>query len=352
MKTISVQTGRPYEIYIQKGLLAGAGQLVKKLFEGRRIAVISDSRVAPLYLKPLLNSLAEAGFEPPATFTVPEGEGSKSLKMAEVIYNFLAERRIRRSDCLIALGGGVVGDLTGFVASTYCRGMCFVQVPTTLLAQIDSSVGGKTAVNLDAGKNMVGTFWQPSLVVCDPNTLNTLPADIFAAGVAEALIYGMIRDEALFTLLAEGGALEHIEQVIARCVEIKRDIVEHDERDTGERMLLNFGHTLGHGVESASRYALSHGFAVSVGMNMIVKASVAAGFSDPAVLSRLQEACRRYGLPTSYAGDLGQVLSICRGDKKSESGGLKAVLLRRIGEGYIRPFTFEEFETFVREGLL
>ncbi len=351
MNSISVKTGRPYEIRIEKGLLAGTGALMKPLFEGRRLAVVSDSRVAPLYLRSLLDSLAAAGFEPPATFTVPEGEESKSLKMASVLYDFLAEHRIRRSDCLIALGGGVVGDLTGFVASTYCRGMCFVQVPTTLLAQIDSSVGGKTAVNLAAGKNMVGTFWQPSLVVCDPDTLNTLPEDIFAAGVAEAIKYGMIRDERLFALLEGGDARGHIDEVISRCVQIKRDIVQHDERDTGERMLLNFGHTLGHGVESDSRYALSHGFSVAIGMNMIVKASAARGITDPSVQARLEAACRRCGLPTSYSGDLERVLSLCRGDKKSEAGGLRAILLRRLGEGYIQPFTFEEFEAFVREGL-
>ncbi|MDD2955994.1 MAG: 3-dehydroquinate synthase [Oscillospiraceae bacterium] len=351
MNIIPVKTGRPYEIRIEKGLLAQTGALLRPQFRGQNLAVISDSRVAELYLKPLLDSLEAAGFGRPATFSVPQGEESKSLQMTSILYNFLAERHIRRSDCLIALGGGVVGDLTGFVASTFCRGMSFVQVPTTLLAQIDSSVGGKTAVNLPAGKNMVGTFWQPSLVVCDPDTLDTLPEDIFAAGVAEALKYGMIRDEKLFDLLALDGAREHIEEVISRCVTIKREIVQNDERDTGERMLLNFGHTLGHGVESGSHYALSHGFSVAIGMNMIVKASVARGLTAPSVLERLEKGCRRYGLPTFYDGDLERVLEICRSDKKSEAGSLKAILLHSLGDGYIQPFSFEEFESFVREGL-
>lgn len=350
MNCIRVNTGIPYDVLIRRGILRDAGAEIKKVKPNMRLAVITDSNVSPLYLHTLLNSLEQAGYRDIPSFTMPAGESTKSLENAGLLYQLLSQAKISRDCCLIALGGGVIGDLTGFVASTYLRGIPFIQIPTTLLAQVDSSVGGKTAVNLPTGKNLVGTFWQPSLVLCDPDTLSTLPEDVFADGVAEAIKCGMIKDAVLFDLLAHQDPQTHLEEIISRCICVKRDVVEKDEHDTGDRMLLNFGHTMGHAVENWMQYQQRHGQCVAVGMVMIVRAQVAAGMLAPTVLEKLLQICQKYCLPVSCSACWEDLFEICRQDKKSTTKGIRAILLRSIGDSYIQPFSFEEFKTFLRGG--
>lgn len=350
MKSIHINTTPAYDVFIDAGILDQAGQYLKALFFGKRLVVITDSNVAPLYLRRLLDSLEAAGFTDTLSFCLPAGESTKSLKSADFLYGLLSENKISRDCCLIALGGGVIGDLTGFVASTFLRGMAFVQIPTTLLAQVDSSVGGKTAVDLDAGKNLVGTFWQPSLVLCDPTVLSTLPADVFSDGIAEAVKCGMIKDSALFDLLRCQDPHDHLAEIISRCITIKRNVVEQDEHDTGERMLLNFGHTMGHAVENWHHYQLRHGQCVAIGMVMIVKAQVHGGSLPSSVLTDLLSVCQKYRLPIDSPAPLDELFEICRQDKKNAAFGIRAILLHKIGDGFIQPFPFNAFKSFIEGG--
>ena len=256
MKTVKVQASKSYDVVIGNGILPCLGAYLGQVTQAKKIAVVSDSQVWPLYGKTVLNALAE--YET-FSYVFPAGEESKNGSTYLKLLNFLAENKLTRSDCLLALGGGVVGDLTGFAAATYLRGVDFVQAPTTLLAAVDSSVGGKTAIDLDAGKNLAGAFYQPSAVLCDLDTLNTLPENIFRDGCAEVIKYGVLYDEALFAHLEEKGLGFDQEEVISRCVELKRDVVAQDEFDRGERQKLNLGHTIGHGIEACSGYKISHG---------------------------------------------------------------------------------------------
>lgn len=276
MKTVTVNASRTYEILIGSGLLSQLGSRVKALGKVQTVCLVSETTVYPLFGTQAEQSLREAGFTV-KTFVFPAGEASKCGDTYWKLLNFLIENHLTRTDLLVALGGGVVGDLTGFAAATFLRGIRFVQVPTTLLAAVDSSVGGKTAVDLPGGKNMVGAFWQPSLVLCDTDTLNTLPEDIFRDGCAEVLKYGVIFDRAFFDYLAQTGPDFDRETVIERCVILKRDVVDRDEFDTGARKLLNLGHTFGHGVEARSDFTLSHGKSVAIGMAIIARAAAKKG---------------------------------------------------------------------------
>ena len=350
MNCIHVNTGKSYDVLICRGILSKAGSKIKELFPSSRLAVITDSNVAPLYLRTLLDSLNEAGYTDVPTFSLPDGEQTKSLQSAGLLYDLLSQHKISRDCCLIALGGGVIGDLTGFVASTYLRGLPFIQIPTTLLAQVDSSVGGKTAVNLTSGKNLVGTFWQPSLVLCDPDLLSTLTADVFADGLAESIKCGMIRDRVLFDLIAKGDPKDNLEEIIFRSISIKRDVVEKDELDTGDRMLLNYGHTMGHAVENWMKYLQRHGQCVAVGMVMICAAQVAAGQLSRTVLDQLIAVCEKYDLPVSCPASMDTLLKICQQDKKNTTKGIRVVLLHEIGDGYYETMPFDEFSAFVKEG--
>lgn len=350
MKRIQVKTQAPYEVLIQRGLLQEAGLKIQQIKPRARLAVVTDSNVAPLYLRKLLDSLENAGYRNIPSFTLEAGENTKSLESAELLYQLLSQNKISRDCCLIALGGGVIGDLTGFVASTYLRGIPFIQIPTTLLAQVDSSVGGKTAVNLPSGKNLVGTFWQPSLVLCDPDTLSTLSEEVFSDGIAEAIKCGMIKDAVLFDLLADENPQDHLEEIISRCITIKRDVVEEDEQDTGNRMLLNFGHTMGHAVENWMQYKQRHGQCVAIGMAMIIRAQVAAGMLPSPALDRLLKVCQKYSLPVSCNAAWENLFEICRQDKKNTIQGIRAILLREVGDSFIQSFPFSEFERFIKGG--
>lgn len=352
MQTVNVNASRCYDIHIGSGLLERCPELMAPLGAPCRTAIVTDDNVAPLYLERLVNAFTAAGWPQPCTFIFPHGEESKTLATAQQLYTFFAEQKLTRTDLILALGGGVTGDVCGFAASTYLRGMRYVQIPTTLLAQVDSSVGGKTAVDLPQGKNLVGTFWQPSLVVCDVALLSTLPEDIFLDGMAEVLKYGLIRDCALYELLTEpnGAYRSHMEDIVKTCVSIKRDIVEQDEFDTGERMLLNFGHTLGHAVEAHSGFAVPHGRAVAIGMAMISRAAARAGFVEPQLAERVVFGCRQLGLPVSYDAPAVTLAALCLSDKKRGGDAISVILPKTLGEAVVRKLTLDEFQRMVCGG--
>jgi len=342
MRVVKVPLGeRSYSVGIGAGWLGRLGAACKRLNLGRRCAVISDRNVAPLYAKKALQTLRVAGFEP-ALVTVPAGEKAKSLATVHACYDQLAQHRLERQSFVVALGGGVVGDLAGFVAATYLRGIPFVQVPTTLLAQVDSSVGGKVGVNLRAGKNLVGAFHQPQAVFCDLDTLQTLPPREYRAGLAEVIKYGIIYDRALFRRLEREMPrllkldLPLLAAIVARCCEIKADVVGQDETEGGLRAILNFGHTIGHALEAISGYGkFLHGEAIAIGQVAAAKLSAKLlGLTD-AEARRIQTLFDRAGLPTQVSLNADQrrkLLAAMRLDKKVSGGEIKFVLARQIGE--------------------
>ena len=266
MKTVTVNASVRYDVLIEKGLLSHCGEKTAEVFSPQKsaAAIITDDNVSALYLNTVVRSFEQAGFRV-CHFTFLHGEDSKSHAVLMNVYDFLIQNHITRSDFIVALGGGVVGDLAGFAAATYLRGIPFIQIPTTFLAAIDSSVGGKTAVNIPAGKNLIGAFHQPSLVLCDPNTFDTLSEQTFAEGCAEMIKYAMIWNRDFFDLLESCDIHQQIEQIVAYCVDIKRQVVEQDEQDNAIRMILNYGHTLGHAIEKVSNHAVTHGYGVALG---------------------------------------------------------------------------------------
>lgn len=276
IKTVKVGASSGYDVVIGRGLLNNAGEIIKNVVKPCKIALITDDNVDGLYSETIINSLAKAGYEV-VKFVFPHGEESKNLDTYAKILNFLAESKLTRTDALVALGGGVVGDITGFAAATYLRGVKYIQIPTTLLAQVDSSVGGKTAVDLPSGKNLVGAFCQPKVVICDATALESLPKTIFTDGMGEIAKYAIL-DEKVFNLIDKG--YEDIVDLIYLCVDYKRKIVEADEFESGERKLLNLGHTPAHGIEKLSNYLISHGNAVAMGLKIIINASKKQGLID------------------------------------------------------------------------
>ncbi len=341
MKTITVKASISYNIYIERGSLKNCGSIIADTVKTRRTAVITDDIVDGLYGKTVTDSLEKAGFSV-CKFVFTNGESSKSTETLNKIYTFLCENNITRTDCIIALGGGVVGDITGYAAATFLRGLDYIQIPTTLLAQIDSSVGGKTAIDLPCGKNLVGAFKQPKCVICDSDVLSTLSDEILSDGMAEAIKYGMIRDSRLFDLIASHkleNVSEIIDDIVYSSVSIKRDVVENDEFDTGERMILNFGHTLGHAVESYYNYeTYTHGSAVAMGMCMITEREC-----SPEILEKLKNCITAYKLPVKCDAPVHELLKLCSNDKKRESGNINYIVCREIGKAEIRRVTVDEF---------
>lgn len=341
MRIVNVPLGeRSYSIYIGDKLLAQLGSHCASLKLGNRCAIISDSSVIKHLLKPAVQSLKEAGFDP-VWVTVPAGEKSKSLKFVEKCHNELAAARLERKSFVVALGGGVIGDLAGFVAATYLRGIPFVQVPTTLLAQVDSSVGGKTGVNLRAGKNLVGAFYQPKLVLCDLPALATLPDREFRAGLAEVIKYGIIYDAMLFAKLERdmekvlARDTKILTEVVARCCQIKAEVVSQDETESGLRAILNFGHTVGHAIEAISGYGkYLHGEAISIGQIAAAKISSELTGLPPSDVDRIERLFKRTGLPTAIqlnAPQRQKLFAAMRLDKKVSGGEIKFVLAEKIG---------------------
>lgn len=353
MKTIQIETGKPYDIHIGTGAFRELPVLLDRLYDGRRpnVALITDSNVNELYGRKAIGYLKAAGFVA-HRYSFPSGEASKTLRTAERIYKFLAKNSITRSDIIVALGGGVVGDIAGFAAATWLRGIDFIQIPTTFLAMIDSSVGGKTGVDTAAGKNLVGAFWQPSMVICDPRMLDTLSDPFFADGVAEAIKYGAIMDEKLFELLESRSVRRRIGYVIRRCIELKKQVVEQDERDHGVRQWLNFGHTLGHAIEKQSEFAVSHGRGVAIGMVLLTRACERAGVTPPGTADRIASCCERYSLPTETDIPLDLICESCLGDKKRSGDMLTLVTLEQLGKASLYPIEADRLYDFMTEGLL
>jgi len=342
VRSVKVPLGnRSYDITIGSGLLADLGSKCARLKLGPRCAIITDTNVGKRFAKPAFNSLVRAGFFP-ALIVVPPGESAKSLKSVQSCYDQLAVHRLERSSFIIALGGGVVGDLAGFVAATYLRGIAFVQVPTTLLAQVDSSVGGKVGVNLKAGKNLVGAFFQPRLVLCDLDTLQTLPEREYRAGLAEVIKYGIIRDAKLFLQLERDFPKilnrdhQMLTDVIARCCEIKAEVVGQDETEGGLRAILNFGHTIGHAIEAICGYGkFLHGEAISIGQVTAVKISCRVSGLPKREVDRIINLFNCAGLPTEIRLNSVQrrkLFAAMRLDKKVRGGEARFVLVKRIGE--------------------
>lgn len=342
MKTVRVDASRSYEVKIGRGLLADVGSEAAKLTGGQVFAV-SDGNVAPLYLPQVVKNLRNAGLTV-SSASVPAGEASKSAEYYVNLLNLFAAKNLTRSDAVIALGGGVVGDLAGFAAATYLRGVSVIQIPTTLLAMVDSSVGGKTAIDLPAGKNLVGAFHQPSLVLCDPDVLSTLPEDDFRDGCAEVIKTAVLFDRELFDHLRGSGPDFDRERVIARCVEWKRDVVCRDEFDTGERQLLNLGHTVGHAIEKCSRFTVSHGRAVAIGTAVMARA-----FSEDA--AQIVSVLRAFGLPTETDFSAEELAKAALSDKKRSGGTLTLVIPERIGSPVLKNIPVGDLPAVIKAGL-
>lgn len=341
MNVINVRTSRPYDVIIKRGSLSESGELISKVIKSKKAVVITDDTVNSLYADTLVQSLDKSGIRA-SVFVFPHGEQSKNLTVLGEIYDFLCKEGITRSDFLIALGGGVVGDITGFAAASFLRGIEFIQIPTTLLAQVDSSVGGKTAIDITGGKNLVGAFKQPALVICDSNTLRTLPQSELSCGMAEVIKYGMIRDENLFELLEKHDISDVdsiMDKIVYTCVDIKRSVVENDEFDKGERMILNFGHTLGHAIEGWHSYVnYTHGMGVAVGMCMITERLCGQDITE-----RLKKCVELYQLPTSTEAPIDELLPYCSKDKKCESDNINYIICEEIGKAEVKKVTVSEF---------
>ena len=347
MKKITVKASTSYDVLVGNGLLEQCGELISDVVKSRKCAVITDDTVDTLYGDRTVKSLENQGFYV-IKATVPHGETSKSHEKLISLYNFLSANDITRSDFIIALGGGVVGDLTGYCAATYLRGIDYVQIPTTLLAQVDSSVGGKTAVNIEAGKNLVGAFKQPVLVIADTDVLSTLSEEIFTDGMGEVVKYGMIRSARLFERLCQGNVKEDLEDIIAECVSIKRDVVQNDEHDTGERMILNFGHTFGHAIEKHMGYGnISHGKAVAIGMHMITSAAEKHGLVEKRTAEKLKKCLEVNSLPYSLDITAEDIYSLSIGDKKRTSDQMRIILCHEAGKCSIKAMKLDEYRKFL-----
>lgn len=339
MTKLTVDLGADsYPIFIENHILEHALPYIQEVFCGKRIMIVSDDQVFPLYGDRLIQQLSE-NYEC-HSLILPHGEGTKNFQTLPRIYEAFLDAGITRSDLVIALGGGVIGDLAGFAASSYLRGVQLIQIPTSLLAQVDSSVGGKVAVDLPQGKNLVGAFFQPSLVLIDPAVLDTLDPHFISDGMGEVIKYGCIKDISLLEQLESHASFEDLKEVlpsvIHRCVDIKRMVVEKDQFDTGERMLLNFGHTLAHAIEQYYNYEReSHGEAVGIGMYQICLLAEEQGFTKAGTADRIRNVLDRYGLPHSCNIPLRELTAAMGRDKKNLNNHLNLILLHQAGDSYI-----------------
>ena len=340
---------KTYEIIVRRHALDSVGEWIASLWQNKKIAIISDENVYPIYGDKIHHQLTNYEV---CHYAVPAGESSKSLTMANNLYEFLADQQFTRSDAIIALGGGVVGDLASFVASTYMRGIAFVQIPTSLLAQVDSSIGGKTAVNSSKAKNMIGTFAQPDGVMIDPETLNSLPELRVREGIAEIIKCGAISDASLWQDLEKltglQDLLEHSEAIISKALNVKKE----DEFDNGSRLLLNFGHTIGHAIENTAGYGkISHGEAVAIGMVQISQTAEEKGLSPKGITDEIKAMNQKYGLPNAYQPwEAEKFYSAITHDKKARGDSLNIILLDEIGQARIQKIKLIEIKDFLIEG--
>ena len=338
-----------YNILIEKGLLSKLGEELKKIYFGEKIFIITDENVDKYYGDKVKDELDKAGYKTRKMVLTP-GEETKSFSTLPSIYNELLDFKLTRKELIITLGGGVIGDLGGFAASTFLRGVSFVQIPTSLLAQVDSSVGGKVAVDLEKGKNLVGSFYQPKAVFIDPDVLNTLPEKFYKDGMAEVIKYGCIKDRDFFYMLkslkSREEVMNNIEDILYKCCYIKKSVVERDENDLGERMLLNFGHTLGHAIEKYYNFTgYSHGEAVAIGMYNISLKSEDEGITEKSVSEEIKEILINYDLPYEVdIKDNNKIIDTISLDKKNIGNVLKVILLKSIGESIIYDTTSDFFK--------
>ncbi len=347
MTTIRVNTAPGYDILIARGLLRVCGETIAATLKGRKALIISDSTVAPLYAERVLASLQDAGIEA-SLYVFEAGEEHKQLSTVAGMLGAMCEAGLSRADFAVALGGGVTGDMAGFAAAMYLRGIPFVQIPTTLLSQVDSSVGGKTGCDLPQGKNLAGAFYNPALVLIDPDTLHTLPARFMRDGMAEVIKTALIRDAALFRRLREEDPSTFLETIIETCVKIKRDVVERDFKERGERMLLNFGHTLGHAIEAYHHFSgPSHGEAVAAGWAMISAAAARRGLTPKGITEQITDCLTKNGLPTGTDVPLESLLPYLVRDKKRHGDKMHLVLLRDIGDGYVYDLPASDLPAFL-----
>ena len=348
MRKITVNASKTYDVIIEEGILCHVGEIAKEINLSGKACIISDSNVAPLYMDRVKASLEKSGFSV-IEYVFPAGEKSKNAQTFLEILNFLARNKLSRKDTLFALGGGVVGDLSGFCAATYMRGINFVQIPTSLLACVDSSVGGKTGIDLEAGKNLVGAFYQPSAVIFDPQVLSTLPEDYFSDGMAEIIKYAMIRGRGIDTLLLED-VNSNLEEIITRCIEIKRDVVGEDEFEGGIRKILNFGHTAGHAIEAEADFTLSHGRCVAVGMYIVTKAWEKRGLCKEGTCDILKKMLDKFALKTACPYSPEVLLERAKNDKKASGSFVDLIVPDTLGECHAEKITMDEFLRVLKEG--
>ena len=337
MKTININvSSKNYNIHIGKGILSQTGKIISSLGFTGRILIVTDDNVAPLYLETVENSINNSGIET-SHVILPNGEEHKNMKSIMMIYEAASKNNLNRKDMFVALGGGVIGDMTGFAAATFLRGVKYVQIPTTLLAQVDSSIGGKTGIDLPFGKNLVGAFCQPEAVIADSSVIKTLTDEHIASGMAEVIKSAFIRKKDFVDLLLKSTDFEEdVEEFIIRSMNVKKEVVEIDEFEKYERMMLNFGHTLGHSIEKLMSFTgISHGQAVAIGMSLITK--------NTAVKEALDEVLHKYNLKTEIDIPVNKLIDAAKNDKKTVSDGINIVVVDKIGEAEIKKITFEEF---------
>ncbi len=350
MNKIDVGASKSYPVLIGHDLYKDIHSHISSACSPKKIAIISDSNVWPLYADTIMAGLSIGNYEI-CHYVIPAGEDSKNGQNYLSILNFLAENGITRKDCILALGGGVVGDLTGFAAATYMRGISYIQIPTTLLAMVDSSVGGKTAIDLPAGKNLAGAFYQPRLVLCDLNSLHTLPDAVFTDGCAEVIKYGVLFDAELFAHLSDNKLNFDREYVIAQCIRWKRDVVQEDEFDQGLRQKLNLGHTIGHSIETLSSHKVSHGQAVAIGMAIVARAAAKNGMCSKVDANRICDTLSRFGLPITTDFGAKALVTGALSDKKREADSVNLILPERIGHCSICPTVISSLQSFIEAGL-
>ena len=349
MRTVNVSASKNYNVYIGKGLVDSCGEMVKDLVKGRKCVVISDSNVAPLYAQRVKESLEKAGFSA-ELFVIEAGEESKNPENLVKAADFCVECDLTRSDVLVALGGGVITDLCGLCGALYQRGVAVVQIPTSLLAMVDSSVGGKTAVNLAKGKNMFGAFYQPKAVICDSSVLATLPEEEFANGMAEVIKYAALRGGRVLEIIEEN-AEENIDELIEECVKIKRDYVCEDEFDRGVRQFLNFGHTIGHAVERVSSFEIAHGSAVAIGMSIVLTATVKENLCAEEDKEKILSLCKKYNLPTRCEYSKEEIFKASLSDKKRDAQDITLVLMKGFGNCILQKISTDNLMDFIDKGM-
>ncbi len=346
MKSLTVHVGKGYSIYIENNILRNAGNNIRTVSKAKKVCLVSDTHVFSLYGEQLSACLSAAGFAV-FPYVLEAGEVSKTMTTVMNLVAFMANNALTRNDLALAFGGGVVGDIAGFAAAIYLRGIDYVQLPTSLLAQVDASVGGKTAVDLPQGKNLCGAFHQPIMVLIDPTVLQTLPPRYFADGMAEVIKMGAIKSADLLEDVASGNAAEHIEDIIYGCVCLKAAVVERDEHEHGERALLNFGHTVGHAIEKLHNFrGISHGEAVGIGMVTVCRAAEQKGLTERGTADKIAAVLRQYGLPTEAEIGIENIIDAMRADKKRTGETVNLILLKAIGDGVIYPIANDAVKAF------